>query len=1144
MMLKELELVNMRSHREARIAFSSGITLFEGDIGSGKSSILMAVEFALFGLGSQKPEALLTKGEGSGSVKLRFEVDGKRYEIKRQLKRSGGRVGQDKRESYLLSGSVLENLAPSELKERVLEILGFNEPKGPRAGSRIFRYAVYTPQDEMKRVLSDAKERLETVRKAFAMEAYDTARDNIKVVKGHIDMEAARLEGRFAGMSELESRVAEAKREIDGAAAGLAGAEAARDAAAADESRLRADHDRLRGREAERERLRERAGSLRGQADGAAARGESARGQAAAKSAELAELEGRIGRHAIPPRPTERDDAGIAAEIGRLRSVQEDLNGAEGRVGILRRHLADADKKLAAAADPAAEAALAAGAEASRAEASRAASLASAARAEAAADESRLRADHDRLRRREAERERLRERAGSLRGQADGAAARGESARGQAAAKSAELAELEGRIGRHAIPPRPTERDDAGIAAEIGRLRSVQEDLNGAEGRVGILRRHLADADKKLAAAADPAAEAALAAGAAAAESRAQAEAELSAVLAQADGALQASSRVSSSLVQVKTEKAQAEKELARIAGLGTKCHTCESVLTPEHVERIRGEREAAIRARGSEAARLDAEQARLDAEQAALKSRRAALESRLEEAAEAERAAAEARQERERAAAERASKASELARAESEAAALREMYATDRAADRFECDDADPVGYLIKLREALAERAGAQAALEAMREKAELYRGDIRARRADAQRADADAQRARSELDAAEASLGAFGGLDAELSALEPRRAALEGRLEEAAEAERAAAEAERAAAEAERAAAEASQERERAAAERASKASELARAESEAGALREMYATDRAADRFECDDADPVGYLIKLREALAERAGAQAALEAMREKAELYRGDIRARRADAQRADADAQRARSELDAAEASLGAFGGLDAELDAAASRLDGARARLRSADAEAAAHRESLGGWKRRLAADEDLLARASKSMELHKRYDAYSRWFDLYFAPSVDRIERQVLLSLQAGFDEAYQKWFDTLIDDETKTSRIDDTFMPVVDQGSYEIDAAHLSGGERTSVSLAYRLALNTLLRRETKSLRSNLIILDEPTDGFSKSQLDKVHAILRALDYEQIIVVSHDRELETHADHVFHVSKEGGVSAVRAA
>ena len=96
----------------------------------------------------------------------------------------------------------------------------------------------------------------------------------------------------------------------------------------------------------------------------------------------------------------------------------------------------------------------------------------------------------------------------------------------------------------------------------------------------------------------------------------------------------------------------------------------------------------------------------------------------------------------------------------------------------------------------------------------------------------------------------------------------------------------------------------------------------------------------------------------------------------------------------------------------------------------------------------------------------------------------------------------------------------------------------------SAHLSGGERTSVSLAYRLALNTLLRRETRSLRSNLLVLDEPTDGFSKSQLSKVHSILKALDYEQIIVVSHDRELEAHADHVFHVTKEGGSSSVRAA
>lgn len=77
-----------------------------------------------------------------------------------------------------------------------------------------------------------------------------------------------------------------------------------------------------------------------------------------------------------------------------------------------------------------------------------------------------------------------------------------------------------------------------------------------------------------------------------------------------------------------------------------------------------------------------------------------------------------------------------------------------------------------------------------------------------------------------------------------------------------------------------------------------------------------------------------------------------------------------------------------------------------------------------------------------------------------------------------------------------------------------------------------------------MNTPLRRETRSLRSNLLVLDEPTDGFSKPQLDKAHSILKDPEYEQIILVSHDKYLEAHADHAFHVAKAGGSSSARAA
>ena len=50
MILNSLVINNIRSYDHEEVVFPRGISLFEGDIGSGKSTILMAIEFALFGL--------------------------------------------------------------------------------------------------------------------------------------------------------------------------------------------------------------------------------------------------------------------------------------------------------------------------------------------------------------------------------------------------------------------------------------------------------------------------------------------------------------------------------------------------------------------------------------------------------------------------------------------------------------------------------------------------------------------------------------------------------------------------------------------------------------------------------------------------------------------------------------------------------------------------------------------------------------------------------------------------------------------------------------------------------------------------------------------------------------------------------------
>ncbi|MBI5859769.1 MAG: SMC family ATPase, partial [Nitrosarchaeum sp.] len=214
MLLNSIIIENIRSYAHEEIEFPRGISLFEGDIGSGKSTILMAIEFALFGLGSQKAESLLAKKSESGHVILEFSVDGEKYEIKRTLKRKSGGVSQDPKNSWIKTGDVTEPLSPSELKQRVLQILKFNEPAEPTAESRIFRYAIFTPQEAMKEVLADSKKRLETIRKAFGIEDYSIAQANAREITNEIRLSMAVLQQKFVNISELESQIDESEKLI------------------------------------------------------------------------------------------------------------------------------------------------------------------------------------------------------------------------------------------------------------------------------------------------------------------------------------------------------------------------------------------------------------------------------------------------------------------------------------------------------------------------------------------------------------------------------------------------------------------------------------------------------------------------------------------------------------------------------------------------------------------------------------------------------------------------------------------------------------------------------------------------------------------------------------------------------------------
>ncbi|PIT86000.1 hypothetical protein COU36_00105, partial [Candidatus Micrarchaeota archaeon CG10_big_fil_rev_8_21_14_0_10_59_7] len=212
MQLLNLDIENIRSYSSARIELPPGVTLFEGDIGSGKSSLLYAIEFALFGLGDLKAEHVLRHGARRGHVSLEAEIGGKRYVFQRTLER---KKTVQQGEAFIIEEGVSKSYAPSEMKPAVLKILGFNEPPSPKSTSDIYRYAVFTPQEEMKLVLSLKEDkRLQTIRKALRVEEYKTAQDNTGTLLQDVRRAEDRLEGALEDAASLDKEKAEVEAKI------------------------------------------------------------------------------------------------------------------------------------------------------------------------------------------------------------------------------------------------------------------------------------------------------------------------------------------------------------------------------------------------------------------------------------------------------------------------------------------------------------------------------------------------------------------------------------------------------------------------------------------------------------------------------------------------------------------------------------------------------------------------------------------------------------------------------------------------------------------------------------------------------------------------------------------------------------------
>ncbi len=149
--------------------------------------------------------------------------------------------------------------------------------------------------------------------------------------------------------------------------------------------------------------------------------------------------------------------------------------------------------------------------------------------------------------------------------------------------------------------------------------------------------------------------------------------------------------------------------------------------------------------------------------------------------------------------------------------------------------------------------------------------------------------------------------------------------------------------------------------------------------------------------------------------------------------------------------------------------------------------------------------------------------------------WIQKNFITLIDSTEKSVMVQLRNEFSMIFNEWFSTLASDSLSV-RLDEDFTPIITNQDYEIDYEFLSGGERTATALAYRLSLNQVLNANSGIKTKDIIILDEPTDGFATEQIDKMRDIFEQLKAEQMILVSHEEKIEGFVDHVIRVKKDG--------
>ena len=213
MKLKKIKIKNIRSYKDQEIIFPDGSILLSGEVGSGKSTVLLAIEYALFGLQpGQKGSALLRHNKIKGEVILELEIDGKEIIIERRLKRSQKGVSNEYA-SITIENEKIES-SVTEIKSKIVQLLGY-PPEFIKKNNLLYRYTVHSPQEQMKQIiLEDSETRLTMLRHIFGIDKYRQIKNNLSMYLNNLKGSSKILQMEIRDLDEAKKTLESKKNHL------------------------------------------------------------------------------------------------------------------------------------------------------------------------------------------------------------------------------------------------------------------------------------------------------------------------------------------------------------------------------------------------------------------------------------------------------------------------------------------------------------------------------------------------------------------------------------------------------------------------------------------------------------------------------------------------------------------------------------------------------------------------------------------------------------------------------------------------------------------------------------------------------------------------------------------------------------------